>query len=366
MPKRAVYDIKEVIERPSNQTAQRKMTEAMARLKQLSLYYWVMLDAVEKLPCDETITPTLGVSESKFYYNPDFIESIDIEELLFIFIHELNHIGMRHVLRGRYCIPSLWNIATDLYINENIMREFDLRIGETKEINGIRIKTPTDGIFAANQDTVLDMAKDIPEVLYRRLYDENKDRINKAQQGQQGQSGQSGGQGQSGQGQQGQSGQSGGQGQSADYQDGYQDGFEQGQRDREQQGQGSESGSDSQSGGKGSNSRVAGKRGRKSQKDKEYQEGYDQGYQDGLNGQSSNQQNQGASGNQGNPSDTPQNSAGSGGDGDIDPFEGGTVTMNGKEVKGKPTGTLISETGMDSEEAFQQSEKMSENPPPKP
>jgi predicted metal-dependent peptidase len=42
-------------------------------------------------------------------------------ELLFILIHEIAHVALKHICRGENREPILWNIACDLYVNKIII-----------------------------------------------------------------------------------------------------------------------------------------------------------------------------------------------------------------------------------------------------
>lgn len=303
---KAVYSLEEVVASDMNKNIQDKMLSAVLSLKRLSAYYWLMLDSIDKKPCDSSITPTLGVSENTFYYNPDFVNTIDVPQLLFIFIHELNHIGMRHVTRCGKRDRNLWNIATDLYINEIILREFDLQYGQMSEVNGQKIMAPEDGLYMAKMGEVIDLAKDIPEVIYNRL-------SNEAPQQEQGNQG----------------GQGSGSGQ------GNQDGQGQGSGQGSQGGQGSGSGQGSQDGQDGQDSDSG------------------QGSQGQGGAQGSNQESEGSPLDKYNEGNDDNSTGGSNGGGIQ------SVTYNGKKVEGKTFETMVSETGTATDEQRQASSELS-------
>lgn len=51
------------------------------------------------------------------YYNPEFIESLDDEVVLFVLAHEVMHIALAHGMRLGKRHPFLWNVAADYAIN---------------------------------------------------------------------------------------------------------------------------------------------------------------------------------------------------------------------------------------------------------
>lgn len=236
-------------------TAEARFLQAKMNLQKVSPYFFMLFEAIPHTPT--TLVPTMGVTEDKMYYNPYFLMSLTIAEATFVFIHEMMHIAMQHSVRQGSKDHFLWNVATDMFINETICRDFGCEFGAQKDtvINGGVIRCLPFGIFLSTQGGSLDFAKDFPEGIYSQLVKENPmllvdDDGQKQSQNQQGtsqqnaqgqgnqQSGQQGQQGQQG-GQQGQQngGQQGQQGQQNGSQQGQQNGGQQGQQNGGQQGQ---------------------------------------------------------------------------------------------------------------------------------
>ena len=69
------------------------------------------------------------------YYNPDFLNVLNISEQIFIFAHEVCHIAFNHILRSENKDNDLWNIATDAVINQFLKRD-----GLTMVQGGVDIK----------------------------------------------------------------------------------------------------------------------------------------------------------------------------------------------------------------------------------
>ena len=57
------------------------------------------------------------------YYNPLFLESLSIEEQLFVFTHEVCHVAFNHVLRSEEKEEETWNIAADAVTNALLKRD---------------------------------------------------------------------------------------------------------------------------------------------------------------------------------------------------------------------------------------------------
>lgn len=236
-------------------TAEARFLQAKMNLQKVSPYFFMLFEAIPHTPT--TLVPTMGVTEDKMYYNPYFLMSLTIAEATFVFIHEMMHIAMQHSVRQGSKDHFLWNVATDMFINETICRDFGCEFGAQKDtvINGGVIRCLSFGIFLSTQGGSLDFAKDFPEGIYSQLVKENPmllvdDDGQKQSQNQQGTSQQNAqGQGNQQSGQQGQQGQQNG-GQQNAGQQGQQNGGQQGQQNGGQQGQqGSQQGQQGQQNG---------------------------------------------------------------------------------------------------------------------
>lgn len=169
IPKVPMYSLQKVVGSEFNKSASEKMLRAVAGLKEGFPYYWVMLQAIERKPCDDTVCQTMGVTEDRFYYNINFINTISVPELVFVLIHEIMHIAKRDVVRMGKRNPKLWNIATDLYINEMILTDFGLTPGVCTNVNGVEIQPVQWSFYFSSIGEVCDLSKDIPEAIYSRL-----------------------------------------------------------------------------------------------------------------------------------------------------------------------------------------------------
>lgn len=71
---------------------------------------------------------TAATDGKKIYFDPQYLESLNDEERLFITAHELMHIKFEHMFRmtdkkGKLRDLDVWNIATDAIINANLERD---------------------------------------------------------------------------------------------------------------------------------------------------------------------------------------------------------------------------------------------------
>lgn len=66
---------------------------------------------------------TTGTDAKKFYYNPDFIESLKPAETQFILAHEALHCALSHFLRRQHRVKHRWDLACDYAINPILLAE---------------------------------------------------------------------------------------------------------------------------------------------------------------------------------------------------------------------------------------------------
>lgn len=66
---------------------------------------------------------TAATDGEHVYYNPTFVMSLNEDEQLFLFAHEICHIAFNHVFRCENRIVKLWNIATDAVINALLVND---------------------------------------------------------------------------------------------------------------------------------------------------------------------------------------------------------------------------------------------------
>jgi predicted metal-dependent peptidase len=71
-----------------------------------------------------TDIPTACVNtRGQIFYNPTFVESLTVNELIGLLAHETLHKVGLHLLRRGTRDPQRWNVATDWWINETLLKE---------------------------------------------------------------------------------------------------------------------------------------------------------------------------------------------------------------------------------------------------
>jgi len=71
------------------------------------------------------LDPSIGTAATdgeKIYFDPKFLDKISDKELVFILMHEIMHVALRHTLRTGERDNLLFNIACDIVVNSNILQ----------------------------------------------------------------------------------------------------------------------------------------------------------------------------------------------------------------------------------------------------
>lgn len=68
---------------------------------------------------EDLTIPTAGVDQrGQIYYNPEFVESLSVDQLVFLLCHEVGHVIGQHASRVGSRDRQRWNIAGDAWIND--------------------------------------------------------------------------------------------------------------------------------------------------------------------------------------------------------------------------------------------------------
>ena len=195
---RSISRLKEVDEE-HGMTIEQKMAKGMLTIRGIRSFYYAVLSTIKKIETNEV--PTMGVSVDTLYYNPEFVKGLSLPELVFVEIHEVCHLAMRHRQRQGSRIHKIWNIACDLYINKLICEEFGIKPGDDpiypiEDKAGCGIQFAAGGLY--NPD--ININTETPERIYEEILEAAKQEAKQNQQGQgQGQNQQGDGAGKQGQ-----------------------------------------------------------------------------------------------------------------------------------------------------------------------
>jgi len=100
--------------------AKERMGTSRARLLLQQPFYGVLLSMTDFIP--ESVIPTMATDGARVFYNPEFVMSLNDEEVFGVLLHEISHCIYMH------CTPKRrlnrehkrWNVAADFAINWEI------------------------------------------------------------------------------------------------------------------------------------------------------------------------------------------------------------------------------------------------------
>ena len=74
-------------------------------------------------PADPKWCATIGTDARNLYYNPDYIDSLSLEQTQFALAHEALHCALSHFARREHRNEQRWDVACDLAINPILIKE---------------------------------------------------------------------------------------------------------------------------------------------------------------------------------------------------------------------------------------------------
>ena len=185
-------------------TVEQKFSYTIMAVREVRPFYASVLTLLKRVEASEADgIDTMAVSLDTMYFSSQFVLETTLPDLLFIVLHEISHIAMKHRVRENKREHDLWNAVCDYYINKNLADEFGLKNpGDVVQANSVaygtpdtkyQIGLPTIGLF----NNEVDIKNDTPEAMYDELYKSQNDN-NQGQNGnQENQNDQSNGQGNS-------------------------------------------------------------------------------------------------------------------------------------------------------------------------
>jgi predicted metal-dependent peptidase len=109
------------------------ISASLLRLRMKSPFFGTLAMFVRFLP--SSTIPTAATDGRDIFFNPDFLQSLPIEQQDGLILHELLHAALLHPSRLGTREPKLWNMAADIVVNGTILRErgFELPPGALRD-----------------------------------------------------------------------------------------------------------------------------------------------------------------------------------------------------------------------------------------
>ena len=147
--------------------AEHKLTKSRIKLLMQTPFFGQLLCNLDVE--EEASVGTMATDDKKIYYNTEFVNSLEQNELNFINVHEIMHVALGHMWRRDTRVQSLWNIACDYAINGLIQENI-----ENSERARRVLKMPTHALYDKRFDGMS------AETIYNKLFQNiNEDDMNK-------------------------------------------------------------------------------------------------------------------------------------------------------------------------------------------
>jgi len=102
----------------------KKLTKARKSLLKKTPFYGMLLMNMRFMlaPCKTACTDMCRI-----FWDGAFVMRLKQPEIEFVLLHEIMHCALGHCIRGRGCIPNLYNIAADIVVNSNILKNLGIK-----------------------------------------------------------------------------------------------------------------------------------------------------------------------------------------------------------------------------------------------
>ncbi len=100
-----------------------KLAAARTRLILDKPFLGALVMRLPMVEADPEWCPTTGTDAKRFYYNPEYIDSLTLEQTQFMLAHEALHCALSHFARRQHRQVGRWNLACDYAINPLLVED---------------------------------------------------------------------------------------------------------------------------------------------------------------------------------------------------------------------------------------------------
>jgi len=100
-----------------------KLTAARAKLILDKPFLGALVLRLPLAAADPNWCPTTATDARRFYYNPEYIESLSMSQTQFMLAHEALHCALSHFARRQHRIQHRWDLACDYAINPLLLED---------------------------------------------------------------------------------------------------------------------------------------------------------------------------------------------------------------------------------------------------
>jgi predicted metal-dependent peptidase len=98
-----------------------KITKARVKMLFNQPFFGTLVTRLQIYAADSWL-PTMAVDGKYLYFNHSFVESLDMDELIFVFAHEILHLVYDHLARGVGRDHDVYNCAADYVVNDELIQ----------------------------------------------------------------------------------------------------------------------------------------------------------------------------------------------------------------------------------------------------
>src|SRR4051812_33839175 len=102
-------------------TVDEKLSKAKAKLIMYQPFFASIICNLPIEPDDTIVPPTMCTNGKWVKFHPAFVESMTLDETIFVLCHEVGHCVFGHMFRRGSRHPVKWNIAGDFIINDMLV-----------------------------------------------------------------------------------------------------------------------------------------------------------------------------------------------------------------------------------------------------
>jgi predicted metal-dependent peptidase len=134
---------------PKKRTAAQRIIRARSALVVFAPFYGTLLLNLEMVEC--RAVSTMAVDGKRCFYDPDWVDGLADDELLFVLCHEVSHLSYLHHTRRQQRDPQEWNIAADYVINADLIQAGIGRMPEKGLYDRSYIGMATEDVYASRR-----------------------------------------------------------------------------------------------------------------------------------------------------------------------------------------------------------------------
>jgi len=154
----------------------RKLAAARTRLILDHPFLGALVLRLPMFEAEKSWCPTTATDARSFYFNPDYIDALDISQVQFVLAHEALHCALSHFARRSHRMKARWDLACDFAINPILLVE------GLKPPPGMMLLPQYDGMTAEEIYPMIDENTQ-DETIDRHLYDDLDERTDSGSSG---------------------------------------------------------------------------------------------------------------------------------------------------------------------------------------